>query len=71
LRKTRGYYERSLHPWDIAAGWRIVREAGGKVTRMDGTPFSLTDRDILATNGKIHAALLRLMDGEADYPEMK
>ncbi|SBV94290.1 Inositol-phosphate phosphatase [uncultured delta proteobacterium] len=59
-----GYYERCLRPWDVAAGWLLVREAGGSVTRMDGSAFSLAHQDILATNGKIHAALQDLMDGE-------
>ena len=61
-----GYYERSLHPWDVAAGWLFVREAGGVVTRTDGTPFHLKSHDVLATNGKIHAALQKLMYGEED-----
>ncbi|MCC8195045.1 MAG: inositol monophosphatase, partial [Deltaproteobacteria bacterium] len=34
-----GYYERRLSPWDVAAGWLLVREAGGIVTRTDGSPF--------------------------------
>ena len=31
-----GYWERSLSPWDIAAGVSLVREAGGFVTDLDG-----------------------------------
>jgi len=44
----------ALNPWDTAAGVHIVREAGGKVTRFDGTPFRLDSREVLATNGLIH-----------------
>lgn len=61
-----GYYERQLHPWDVAAGWLLVREAGGLVTRTDGSPFTLRAHDILATSGKIHEALSSLMCGEED-----
>lgn len=57
-----GFYERRLNPWDVAAGWLLVREAGGVVTRLDGSPFCVHDHDILATNGKIHEALRALMD---------
>lgn len=30
------YYERGLHPWDLAAGWLVVTEAGGTVTGPEG-----------------------------------
>ena len=61
-----GYYERRLCPWDIAAGWLLVREAGGSVTRMDGSPFHIKSHDILATNGKIHTVLQHLMYDDED-----
>ena len=48
-----GFWEFNLNPWDTAAGVLIVREAGGKVTRFDGTPFRLDSREVLATNGLI------------------
>jgi myo-inositol-1(or 4)-monophosphatase len=31
------------HPWDVAAGTLLVREAGGVVTKPDGSPMSLDD----------------------------
>ena len=49
-----GFWEFNLNPWDTTAGVLIVREAGGKVTRFDGTPFRLDSREVLATNGLIH-----------------
>jgi myo-inositol-1(or 4)-monophosphatase len=49
-----GFWEFNLNPWDTAAGVLIVREAGGKVTRFDGTPFRLDSREVLATNGLVH-----------------
>jgi myo-inositol-1(or 4)-monophosphatase len=54
-----GFWEFNLNPWDTAAGVLIVEEAGGKVTRFDGSPFELNSRETLASNGLIHDALLR------------
>ena len=49
-----GFWEFNLNPWDTAAGVLLVQEAGGKVTRFDGSPFRLDSREVLATNGQIH-----------------
>ncbi len=53
-----GFWEVSLKPWDIAAGALIVAEAGGRVTAMDGAPFTPQLGDIVATNGRIHPPML-------------
>ena len=53
-----GFWEFNLNPWDTAAGVLIVREAGGKVTRFDGSPFRLDSREVLASNGLIHGELI-------------
>jgi myo-inositol-1(or 4)-monophosphatase len=52
-----GFWEFNLNPWDTAAGVLIVVEAGGKVTRFDGSPFELNSQETLASNGLIHDAL--------------
>jgi myo-inositol-1(or 4)-monophosphatase len=52
-----GFWEFNLNPWDTAAGVLIVEEAGGKVTRFDGSPFELNSRETLASNGLLHDAL--------------
>jgi len=52
-----GFWEFDLAPWDMAAGMLLVREAGGAVTATDGSPFALTGRSILASNGRIHEEL--------------
>ena len=49
-----GFWEMDLHPWDSAAGMLIVQEAGGKVTRFDGSRYLPYDKSILSTNGFIH-----------------
>ncbi|MEE8160125.1 MAG: inositol monophosphatase family protein [Acidobacteriota bacterium] len=56
-----GFWELSLHPWDVAAGTLIVAEAGGLVTDFDGAACTIYDQRILATNGKIHPDLIKLL----------
>ena len=52
--KADGFWEIGLHPWDSAAGILLVKESGGKVSRMDGKVFSIHDQQLLATNGHLH-----------------
>ena len=56
-----GFWERDLKPWDIAAGTLIVAEAGGRVTTMGGGLFRSRGGDVLATNGRIHEAMLEVI----------
>lgn len=56
-----GYWEFRLNPWDLAAGALLVEEAGGLVTTPDGAPFPSLGTDIVATNGRIHSALLEVL----------
>ncbi|MEK6699692.1 MAG: inositol monophosphatase family protein [Nitrospirota bacterium] len=56
-----GYWELKLNPWDVAAGSLIVREAGGTVTDFSGTRFSISDREILASNGRIHHQMVEIL----------
>jgi myo-inositol-1(or 4)-monophosphatase len=53
-----GFWEFNLNPWDTAAGVLMIEEAGGKVTRFDGSPFQIDSRETLASNGLVHEALL-------------
>jgi myo-inositol-1(or 4)-monophosphatase len=56
-----GFWELKLMPWDMAAGWLLVEEAGGVVTDLQGDPFALHSPHILASNGLIHAEMSRLL----------
>ena len=53
-----GFWEFNLNPWDTAAGVLLVKEAGGMVTRFDGSPFRLDSREVLASNSLLHQELL-------------
>ncbi len=55
------FYENRLKPWDVAAGWLLVEEAGGLLTNFDGSPFSITGGEVLASNGKLHRAMSELI----------
>jgi myo-inositol-1(or 4)-monophosphatase len=53
-----GYWEQHLWPWDVAAGALIVTEAGGTVTGMDGSEFDPAAVHLVASNGRVHTAML-------------
>ncbi len=57
-----GFWELKLNPWDTAAGFLIVGEAGGRVTGFDGEPFKIQEGRIVASNGLIHDEMLRILE---------
>lgn len=63
-----GFWEVMLKPWDMHAGRLIVAEAGGKATRLDGRPLGLGPDGCVATNGRIHDALVEALSEEVDAP---
>jgi len=56
-----GFWELKLNPWDTAAAMLIVREAGGTVTDFSGKPYSIYQKEILASNGKLHKEMLKII----------
>lgn len=56
-----GFWEMKLAPWDIGAGSLIVEEAGGNVTNLTGGTLDISTGHILATNGKIHDAMVETL----------
>ncbi len=56
-----GFWELNLKPWDQAAGHLLVQEAGGKGTRFDGDSFTIEDKEVLATNGRVHQAMIDVL----------
>jgi myo-inositol-1(or 4)-monophosphatase len=61
-----GFFETGLMPWDMAAGMVLIQEGGGRVTDFSGGPDPVFTRDIVATNGAIHPALLEIVAGWTD-----
>ena len=60
--RLEAFWEFQLNPWDTAAGFLLVEEAGGLITGFDGSPRKLDSREVLASNGRIHAELLETFD---------
>ena len=58
-----GYFDLRLNRWDMAAGVLLVQEAAGRVTDLQGQDLLLDTTEILASNGKIHHEMLRLLGG--------
>ena len=58
-----GFFEERLHPWDILAGGLMVEEAGGRVTRFDGTPVGLGADEIVACGAPLHPHMLEVLAG--------
>lgn len=56
-----GFWEFNLYPWDTAAGSLIVRQAGGKISRLNGSSYSVFDKDLLASNGKLHLIMKKVL----------
>ncbi len=55
------YFEYQIAPWDFAAGKLFVEEAGGRVTTARGEPVPLARSGVLATNGRLHPAVLEIV----------
>jgi myo-inositol-1(or 4)-monophosphatase len=53
-----GFWEQGLGPWDIAAAALLVEEAGGRISDLDGRPFTVRTGRLVASNGHIHDQML-------------
>lgn len=60
--RAEGYWEESLQPWDTAAGFLILEEAGGKITNFAGEPYNPYMKQVLGTNGHIHEQTLAVLE---------
>jgi myo-inositol-1(or 4)-monophosphatase len=56
-----GFWEEGLRPWDVAAGVLLIEEAGGRVSRYDGSAFDIYTPPILVSNGLLHEAMMRVL----------
>lgn len=58
-----GFWERSLQPWDMAAGIIIVREAGGFVEPLNPAGDLLNDGDVICANEPIFTNFAKVIRG--------
>lgn len=56
-----GFWELALSPWDMAAGWLLISEAGGVATDDEGGQRILERGHIVAGGPEVHAALLEVL----------
>lgn len=63
--RLEGYWELTLHSWDVAAGGLIAAEAGATVTNLDGNPDYLSPPcSLLAAPSVLHAKMLEILSGK-------
>lgn len=56
-----GFWERGLAPWDVAGGFVIVSEAGGKVSDYQGNATDIRGAEVLVSNGALHGQLIKIL----------
>jgi myo-inositol-1(or 4)-monophosphatase len=56
-----GFWEDPLQPWDMAAGSLLVTEAGGRISGYRNAPYNPFGTGVVATNGRIHEAMLAVI----------
>ena len=56
--KLDAFWERNLNLWDMSSGVLLVREAGGEVTDLNGNPWNISSKNILASNSSVHEVVL-------------
>ncbi|MBN2410413.1 inositol monophosphatase [candidate division KSB1 bacterium] len=59
--RCEGFWEIGLSPWDIAAGYLIIREAGGLMTDFAGEDCPVWTGNVVASNGHLHEAIIRVV----------
>ena len=57
------FWEVGLKPWDTAAGYLLVEEAGGALSNFNGSPFSPFIPELLASNTLLHKDITALLNG--------
>lgn len=56
-----GYFEYNLHPWDVAGGAIVVKQAGGIVTDFEGDNDYIFGKSIIAASPKVHGQMLEVI----------
>jgi myo-inositol-1(or 4)-monophosphatase len=61
LDRFQAYIHNDIQPWDAAAAYVVIKEAGGEVLNFNGKPWQLYDRTIIASNKTLSKKLLKYM----------
>ncbi|MSU54683.1 MAG: inositol monophosphatase, partial [Candidatus Staskawiczbacteria bacterium] len=61
--KSDAFFDISLKPWDVLPGALLVEEAGGRVTDINGNEITSESTSVIASNGKVHDQILKLLKG--------
>ncbi len=61
-----GFWEERLQPWDMMAGVVLIEEAGGRITRFDGSPVGLRADQVLAAGPALHGEMLEVLRQERE-----
>lgn len=56
------FYEYGLHPWDIAAGIILVREAGGRFSDFNGAEENLSGDEVIASNSLVYREVVDVIN---------
>lgn len=62
-----GFWELNLFPWDVAAGYLMVLEAGGHVSEFRGKDFEVYFKEIVASNKIIHSQMIKTISQYLAY----
>lgn len=61
--RLEGAYYLALQPWDLAGGAALILEAGGQLSSLEGAAWQLSHPQVVASNGRLHAAMLDRLAG--------
>lgn len=62
--RAESYVVLSTNEWDVAAGFLIVEESGGKITGLNGGKWRFNERKYIISNGHVHNSLLKLFQNK-------
>ncbi len=59
--RMQAYVHNDIKPWDIAASFVIIKEAGGKLTNFEGKEWEINDKEVVASNGLLNEKILEAL----------
>lgn len=65
------FWEYGLQPWDVAAGYIILKEAGGFVSEINGGTNPIFGKSILASNEPLYMDIKKILNENYDATEKK